>query len=105
MKSVVPNLVRYSPDTILVVVSNPVDILSYLCWKISKLPVNRVIGTGTSFDSSRFKYFIGKRLGIPSTSVIAWIIGEHGDTSGKVSRYLVCIKKYFFLVKKNIANR
>lgn len=83
MKKIIPNLMKHSPDTILVVVSNPVDILTFVCWKLSKLPQNKVIGSGTSLDSSRFKVFIGQKLGIAPTSVHGWIIGEHGDTSGE----------------------
>lgn len=83
MKAIVPNLMKYSPDTILVLVSNPVDILSYVCWKLSGLPRHKVIGSGTSLDSSRFRFFIGQRLGIAPTSVHAWIIGEHGESCGE----------------------
>nr|ARI45071.1 lactate dehydrogenase isoform 3 [Leptinotarsa decemlineata] len=81
LKFIVPNLIKYSPDTILLVVSNPVDILTYVAWKLSGLPKNRVIGSGTNLDTSRFRFLISQKLGISPTSVHGWIIGEHGDTS------------------------
>lgn len=83
IKEIVPNLVKHSPDTLLLVITNPVDIMSYVAWKFSGLDHSRVIGTGTSLDSARFKFFIGDKLGIPPTSVHAWVIGEHGDSSGE----------------------
>ncbi|CAH1982924.1 unnamed protein product [Acanthoscelides obtectus] len=81
MKHIIPPLVKHSPDTILLIVSNPCDILCYVAWKLSGLPQNRVIGSGTNLDTSRFRFLIASRLGIAPTSVHAWIIGEHGDSS------------------------
>ena len=82
-KGIIPKLVQHSPDTILLIVSNPVDILTYVAWKLSGLPKNRVIGSGTNLDSSRFRFLLSQRLGgIAPTSCHGWIIGEHGDTSG-----------------------
>lgn len=80
-KHIIPNLVKYSPDTILLIVSNPVDILTYVAWKLSGLPKHRVIGSGTMLDSSRFRFQIGERLNIAPTSCHGYIIGEHGDSS------------------------
>ena len=80
-KGIVPNLVKYSPDTIIVVVSNPCDIMAWVTWKISKLLKNKVFSSGTTLDSSRFRYLIGERLGISGHSVHGYIIGEHGDSS------------------------
>lgn len=85
-KGIIPKLVQHSPDTILLVVSNPVDILTYVAWKLSGLPKNRVIGSGTNLDSSRFRFLMSQRLDIAPTSCHGWIIGEHGDTSGKLIR-------------------
>lgn len=82
-KGIIPQLVKYSPDTILLVVSNPVDILTYVAWKLSGLPKNRVIGSGTNLDSSRFRFLMSQRLEIAPTSCHGWIIGEHGDSSGE----------------------
>lgn len=81
LKGIIPKLVEHSPDTILLVVSNPVDILTYVAWKLSGLPKNRVIGSGTNLDSSRFRFLMSTRLGVAPTSCHGWIIGEHGDTS------------------------
>lgn len=81
LKGIVPQLVKYSPDTIIMIVTNPVDVLSYVAWKISGLPKNKVIGSGTNLDSSRFRVMLSKKLHISPTSCHAWIIGEHGDSS------------------------
>lgn len=80
-KGVIPALVKHSPNTILLIVSNPVDLLTYVAWKLSGLPRNKVIGTGTNLDSSRFRFLMSERLGVAPSSVHGWIIGEHGDSS------------------------
>jgi len=80
-KKIIPELVKYSPHTILLVVSNPVDILTFVTWKLSGLPKHRVIGSGTNLDSSRFRFLLSEKLLVAPTSVHAFIIGEHGDTS------------------------
>ncbi|XP_018335397.1 L-lactate dehydrogenase-like isoform X2 [Agrilus planipennis] len=81
MKQIIPQLVKYSPNAILLIVSNPVDILTHIAWKISGLPKTRVIGSGTNLDSSRFRFLMSQKLGIAPTSCHGWIIGEHGDSS------------------------
>ncbi|XP_039964675.1 L-lactate dehydrogenase isoform X1 [Bactrocera neohumeralis] len=81
LKHIIPKLVQYSPDTILLMVSNPVDIMTYVAWKLSGLPKNRVIGSGTNLDSSRFRFLMSQRLDVAPTSCHGWIIGEHGDSS------------------------
>nr|KAF6437865.1 lactate dehydrogenase C [Molossus molossus] len=81
MKTVIPVLVHHSPDCKILVVSNPVDILTYVVWKLSGLPATRVIGSGCNLDSARFRYLIGDKLGVHPTSCHGWIIGEHGDSS------------------------
>ncbi|KOB75005.1 L-lactate dehydrogenase [Operophtera brumata] len=73
------------PDTILLIASNPVDILTYVAWKISGLPKHRVIGSGCNLDSARFRYLLSEKLGIATTSVHGYIIGEHGDTSVRLA--------------------
>lgn len=85
-KAIIPQLVKYSPETILLIVSNPVDILTYVAWKLSGLPKNRVIGSGTNLDSARFRFLLSQRLNVAPTSCHGWIIGEHGDTSGTLMR-------------------
>lgn len=87
-KMIIPQLVKYSPNALLLIVSNPVDILTYVAWKLSGLPKNRVLGSGTNLDSSRFRFLMSQRLGIAPTSCHGWIIGEHGDSSGK-QRWLI----------------
>lgn len=80
-KGIIPKLVHYSPDTIFVVVSNPVDILTYVTWKLSGLPKERVFGSGTNLDSARFRFLLSEQLNIAPSSCHGWIIGEHGDSS------------------------
>lgn len=80
-KTIIPKLVEYSPNAIFLVVSNPVDILTYVTWKLSGLPMNRIIGSGTNLDSARFRYYIAEKLNISTKSCHGWIIGEHGDSS------------------------
>ncbi|MGL5541319.1 MAG: L-lactate dehydrogenase [Erysipelotrichaceae bacterium] len=79
-ESIVPQVVKYSPEAILLVVSNPVDILTHLTWKLSGLPKHRVIGSGTVLDSSRLKQSLGDYFDIDARDVNAFIVGEHGDS-------------------------
>lgn len=79
-KSVIREITRYNTECILLVVTNPVDILTYVTYKISGLPKNKVIGSGTVLDTARFKYLLGNHVGIDPRNVHAYIIGEHGDT-------------------------
>lgn len=79
-KSIIPEVVKYNKDAILLVVSNPVDILSYVTYKLSGFPKERVIGSGTVLDTSRLKYEIAKRYDIDPRDVNTYIIGEHGDS-------------------------
>ncbi|XP_049885341.1 L-lactate dehydrogenase isoform X2 [Pectinophora gossypiella] len=81
LKNIIPQLVKYSPDAIFVIASNPVDILTYVTWKIGGLSKHRVIGSGTNLDSARFRYLLSEKLGIAPTSCHGYIIGEHGDSS------------------------
>lgn len=79
-KSILPEVVKYSPSCILLVVSNPVDILSYITYKLSGFPKERVIGSGTVLDTSRLKYLLGENFNIDMRNIHSYIIGEHGDT-------------------------
>lgn len=79
-ESIIPEVVKYSPNSILLVVSNPVDILSYVAYQLSGFPKERVIGSGTVLDTSRLKYEISKRLDVNPRDVQTYILGEHGDT-------------------------
>lgn len=80
MKQVIPSITKYNSNGILLIVSNPVDILTYAALKISGLPDNQVIGSGTVLDTSRIKIELGEELGVDSRSVHAFILGEHGDS-------------------------
>ena len=79
-QTITAEVLKYNNDGILLIASNPVDIMSYFTWKKSGWPVQRVIGSGTLLDSSRLRYLIGDKLNIDSRSVHAHIIGEHGDS-------------------------
>jgi len=79
-ESIVSEVLKYNDDGILLIATNPVDIMSYFCQKKSGWPTHRVIGSGTLLDSARFRYLIGERLQLDPRSVHAHIIGEHGDS-------------------------
>jgi L-lactate dehydrogenase len=79
-KSLIADVVKYCPDAILLIVSNPVDIMTYATLKLSGFPAARVIGTGTVLDSARFRTLLAQEMGIDVRSVHAYIIGEHGDS-------------------------
>jgi len=81
VKSVAGNILKYSPNTILVIISNPMDTMTYLSSKVTGLPKNKVIGMGGALDSSRFKYFLSQALGVNATEVEGMVIGGHGDTT------------------------
>lgn len=79
-QSIIPEIVKRDFGGILLTVSNPVDILTYVALKLSGLPENRVLGSGTVLDTARLKYALGEHLGVDSRSVHSFIIGEHGDS-------------------------
>lgn len=79
-KQIIPEVVRYSSSGILLVATNPVDVLTYAAWKISGLPSARVIGSGTILDTSRFRFLLSEHFGVDARSVHAYVIGEHGDS-------------------------
>ena len=79
-ESIVGEIVKYNKEAILLVVTNPVDILTYVSLKISGYPPNRVIGSGTVLDTARLKQLVGNHLGVDSRNVHTFIIGEHGDS-------------------------
>ncbi|MBO5305624.1 MAG: L-lactate dehydrogenase, partial [Clostridia bacterium] len=76
----VEGIVRYNREAIILVVTNPVDLLTYYTWKKSGLPAARVIGSGTVLDTARLKSMIGQRLSVDPRNVHSFIIGEHGDS-------------------------
>ncbi len=79
MNSIVKQLLRYNKDCIIIVVSNPVDVLTRMVFEASGFPPERVIGSGTVLDTSRLKYLLGEHLSVDMRNVHAFIIGEHGD--------------------------
>jgi len=81
VKSVTENILKYSPNTIIIVVSNPMDTMNYLTLKTSGLPKNRIIGMGGALDSARFKYYLSQELGCSPADLNAVVIGGHGDTT------------------------
>ena len=79
-KSIIPEIAKRNYEGILLIVANPVDILTYAAVKLSGFPENRVFGSGTVLDTARLKYLLGEHLSIDNRSVHAFIIGEHGDS-------------------------
>ena len=80
LQSILEQVMAVNRDAILLIVSNPVDILTYMAQKLSGLPAGRVIGSGTVLDTARLKHLLGQHLHVDSRNVHAFIIGEHGDS-------------------------
>lgn len=81
VKSVCENLLKYSPDAIIIVISNPMDTMTYLALQSTGLPKNKIIGMGGTLDSSRFRYQLSQRLGCSPSDLNAVVVGGHGDTT------------------------
>ena len=81
LKEITPNIVKHAPDAIYVIVSNPVDVLTYVFHKISGIPAHRIIGSGTILDTARLQAALAKEFHISPKNVHAHVYGEHGDTS------------------------
>lgn len=79
-KSIIPRVAEHNPSGIILIATNPVDILSYAAWKLSGLPKERVFGSGTVLDTARFRYLLSQYFKVDPRSVHAYIIGEHGDS-------------------------
>ncbi len=79
LKSVMPNVAKIAPDALYVIVSNPVDVLTYVTLKCTGLPANQVIGTGTLLDSNRLSQAVAAYCGVDITNVNSYVLGEHGD--------------------------
>ncbi len=80
LKELIPDVVKYCPNATLLIISNPVDILTYVTLKLSGFPAARVIGSGTVLDSARFRTLLAQQMDIDPHSIHAYIIGEHGDS-------------------------
>jgi len=99
VKSVTQNLLKHSPETIIIVVSNPMDTMAYLAHKTTSIPKNRIIGMGGALDSARCKYRISEALGCPASDVDGMVIGGHSDTGmvpliNKAVRNSVLVSEY-----------
>ena len=79
-QSIIPEIVKYNPSAILLVVSNPVDVLTYITYKLSGFPAERVIGSGTVLDTSRLRYMLSQDFNVDARNIHTYIIGEHGDS-------------------------
>ncbi|OIQ61132.1 L-lactate dehydrogenase [Moorella thermoacetica] len=80
VRQALPEILHYCPDALVLMVANPVDILTYVAWKISGLPENRVLGSGTALDSARFRHLLSRHYRVDPRNIHAYVIGEHGDT-------------------------
>lgn len=80
-QSIIPKIAKIAPNSILLIVTNPVDVLTYEAIKLAKFPAGRVFGSGTMLDSARLRFHISKKLNLSPHSVNAFILGEHGDSS------------------------
>ncbi|MEW5978852.1 MAG: L-lactate dehydrogenase [Acidobacteriota bacterium] len=80
LKDMIPRIQQAAPGALLLLVSNPVDVLTYVAWKVSSLPPSQVMGSGTVLDTSRFRALLARRLKVAVNNVHAYIVGEHGDS-------------------------
>jgi len=87
VKSVTEQVVKFSPDTVLIILSNPVDAMTYVAYKTSGFPKNRVIGQAGVLDTARFCYFVAEELGVSVESVSGFVLGVHGDSMVPLVRY------------------
>ncbi|MEX1381835.1 malate dehydrogenase [Lutibacter sp.] len=99
VKSVSENLIKFSPEVIIIVVSNPMDTMAYLAHKATGLPKNRIIGMGGALDSARFKFRLAEALECPASDVDGMVIGGHSDTGmvpliGKAARNSVKVSEF-----------
>jgi L-lactate dehydrogenase len=79
-QKVVPSVMKYAPETVFLIVSNPVDVMTQVVTRISGIPPGRAIGSGTILDTARFRSLLGEHLGVSPQSVHAYVLGEHGDS-------------------------
>mgnify|MGYP000526782413 CR=1 FL=1 len=104
MKSITEQIMASGFDGIIIVASNPVDLMSYVVQKVSGLPTSRVIGSGTILDTARLRYLLSEYLNISSTNIHAYILGEHGDSSFVpwMNTYIGCKSMMEYIVEMNI---
>lgn len=87
VKEVTEEVIKRSPETILIIVTNPMDLMTYLAWAVSGLPKHRVIGMGGALDSARFRCFIAKEINVSVENVHAFVLGGHGDLMVPLPRF------------------
>ena len=87
IRSIAEKIVEYAPKTLVLMVTNPLDVMTYLAWKVTGFEPSRVFGQSGMLDTMRFKYFIAKALRVSTSSVQAVVIGEHGDSMVPLPRY------------------
>lgn len=104
-RKIIPEIVKYASSAILLIVSNPVDILSYAAYKFSSKPREKVIGSGTVLDTARFRFLLSKHCNVDPRNIHAYILGEHGDSEFPVwSRAMIggiLFKDYCYICKKS----
>ena len=100
-KKVIPAVAKWCPRTVIVVATRPIEVMSYIAWKLSKFPADRVLGTGTFLDSVRFQYYLGEKLGLANTSVSCMSIGAQGDHSGIkfLSSHLILVLPMYLITR------
>ncbi|HHV33017.1 L-lactate dehydrogenase [Caproiciproducens sp. LBM24188] len=102
VKNMVEPIMKTGFDGIFIVISNPVDVISYYIWKLSGLPKNQVIGTGTALDTARLKCLIANKVGVDPRSVHCTVMGEHGDSQMVPwSRVTIGGKDFFNIIEDN----
>jgi len=87
IRSICEKIVEYAPKSLVLMVTNPVDVMTFLAWKVTGFEASRVFGQSGMLDTMRFKYFIAKALGVSTSSVQAVVIGEHGDSMVPLPRF------------------
>ncbi|WP_368487689.1 L-lactate dehydrogenase [Clostridium sp. BJN0013] len=106
-KSIITEIVKYSSNSILLVVSNPVDILTYITYKLSGFPENRIIGSGTVLDTSRLRYMVSDELDVDIRDVHSYVMGEHGDSEiaawSLTSINGIPLEEYYRLIHKDFS--
>ena len=106
-KKIIPQVVRNAASAILLIVTNPVDVLSYAAYRFSSKPSREVIGSGTVLDTARFRFLLSKHCGVDARNIHAYILGEHGDSEFAVwSRAMIggiLFKDYCCVCKNNAA--
>ncbi|MBA7472769.1 L-lactate dehydrogenase [subsurface metagenome] len=104
-RKIIPEIVKYASFAILLIVSNPVDVLSYAAYKFSSKPIEKVIGSGTVLDTARFRFLLSKHCNVDPRNIHAYILGEHGDSEFPVwSRAMIggiLFKDYCYICKKS----